>query len=134
LRLAALLVPDVGAAHEVMYEAFAALQQDRASPRGHADVLAFLLWTVVHRARAAPRADASPPGARSGEPDGAVVDAVRALSARQREALVLRYYGQFSDEQVAAAMGVRPAEVRSNVARGMLALRATLGAPGRPLE
>lgn len=59
--------------------------------------------------------------------NAAVIRAVRALPGDQREALVLRYYGQLSDEQAAAAMGVRPTVLRANVACGMAALRAILG-------
>jgi DNA-directed RNA polymerase specialized sigma24 family protein len=58
-----------------------------------------------------------------------VLDLLRALPGRQREALVLRYYGQFSDDEVAAAMGVTRAELRANVVRGMAALQLALGSP-----
>ena len=36
----------------------------------------------------------------------AVVDALRRLPGRQREAIVLRYYADFSEAEVAAAMGI----------------------------
>jgi DNA-directed RNA polymerase specialized sigma24 family protein len=62
-------------------------------------------------------------------PDAVVLDLLRALPGRQREALVLRYYGQFSDDEVAAAMGVTRAELRANVVRGMAALQLALGSP-----
>jgi DNA-directed RNA polymerase specialized sigma24 family protein len=149
LQLAALLVPDIGAAREVMYEAFAALARGRSYPRG-GDAFAFLLRAVVHRARtAAPAAgpsetaetlpiagaaatcEADMGAAEAALPQAAVLHALRALPGPQREALVLRYYGQLSDEEAAAAMGVRPAELRANVARGMAELRAMLASAGR---
>ena len=158
LQLAALLVPDIGAAHEVMYEAFAAVVRGRSYPRG-GDAFPFLLRAVVHRARTVdsasgpaetnenlpaaggvaaraadiPAADigaADIGAAEAALPQAAVLHALRSLPGPQREALVLRYYGQLSDEQAADAMGVRPAELRAHVARGMAALRAMLASAG----
>jgi RNA polymerase sigma factor (sigma-70 family) len=44
------------------------------------------------------------------------------LPQRQREALLLRYYLDLSDEEIAHAMGVRQSTVRSAVHRGLAAL------------
>ncbi|HEX6448482.1 MAG TPA: sigma factor-like helix-turn-helix DNA-binding protein [Trebonia sp.] len=144
LQLAALLVPDLSAAREVMYEAFAALDRGHIRARSSGDEFTFLLRAVVYRARRvrpSPDADtringAKVVGAGAAEsampgtvmPDAAVLTALRTLPAAQREALVLRYYGQLCDEQAAAAMGVRPAELRAYVTSGMAALRAALAA------
>jgi DNA-directed RNA polymerase specialized sigma24 family protein len=148
LQLAALLVPDLGAAREVMYEAFAALDRGHIRARRSGDEFTFLLRAVVYRARTArlsSDADARIDGARvvapgatesampgTVVPEGAVLAALRGLPAAQREALVLRYYGQLPDEQAAAAMGVRPAELRAYVTDGMAALRAALARNGCP--
>jgi RNA polymerase sigma-70 factor (sigma-E family) len=51
--------------------------------------------------------------------------ALALLPARQRAALVLRYYEDCADAQIAEALGCRPATVRSLVARGLAALRAS---------
>jgi RNA polymerase sigma factor (sigma-70 family) len=56
----------------------------------------------------------------------AVVSALRALPARQREALVLRYYGDLSEAQIASAMGISRGAVKSHTARAMTALRTVL--------
>ena len=56
----------------------------------------------------------------------AVVAALRALPARQREALVLRYYGDLSEAQIASAMGISRGAVKSHTARAMSALRTVL--------
>jgi RNA polymerase sigma-70 factor (sigma-E family) len=45
------------------------------------------------------------------------------LSARQRAALVLRYFHDLPESEVAAALGCRPATVRSLVSRGVAAMR-----------
>ena len=56
----------------------------------------------------------------------AVVAALRELPARQREAIVLRYYADLSEAEIAAAMGISRGAVKSHTARGMTALRAAL--------
>jgi RNA polymerase sigma factor (sigma-70 family) len=56
----------------------------------------------------------------------AVVAALRTLPPRQREALVLRYYGDLSEAQIAAAMGISRGAVKSHTARAMSALRSVL--------
>jgi RNA polymerase sigma factor (sigma-70 family) len=55
-----------------------------------------------------------------------VVTALRTLPARQREALVLRFYGDLSEAQIAAAMGISKGAVKSHTARAMTALRSVL--------
>jgi RNA polymerase sigma-70 factor (sigma-E family) len=69
--------------------------------------------------------------ATSGLPDVAGRDALwralGALPARQRAALVLRYYEDLSERDAAAALGCSLAAVKSLVARGSEALRADLG-------
>lgn len=52
--------------------------------------------------------------------------AIRNLPARQRTALVLRYYLQLTDSEVADAMGIRPATARSTIARALESMRAEL--------
>ena len=57
---------------------------------------------------------------------GEVVAALRKLPERQREALVLRYYGDFSEAEIATAMGISRGAVKSHTARGMSALKSIL--------
>jgi RNA polymerase sigma factor (sigma-70 family) len=54
----------------------------------------------------------------------AVVAGLRALSPRQREALVLRYYGDMSDAQIASVMGISRGSVKTHTASAMRALRS----------
>jgi RNA polymerase sigma factor (sigma-70 family) len=56
----------------------------------------------------------------------AVIDALSRLPARQREALVLRYYADLSEAEIANAMGISRGAVKSHTARGMTALRNVL--------
>jgi RNA polymerase sigma-70 factor (sigma-E family) len=55
-----------------------------------------------------------------------VVDALRDLPDRQREALVLRYWLDLSEAEVAATMGISCGAVKSHTARGMAALTRAL--------
>jgi DNA-directed RNA polymerase specialized sigma24 family protein len=138
-KLAALLVPDVESADEAMCEAFAALYRERRRLRRPDERLAFLRRAVVCRARTklpsrSPGKTPAAPGREyfrsvtvSDTAAAAVIDVLRTLPGGQREAIVLRYYGQLSDAQAADAMGVRPTVLRANLVRGMAALRTALG-------
>lgn len=53
-------------------------------------------------------------------------DALAKLSARQRTALVLRFYDDLPEEQIATVLGVRPATVRSIVHRALAQLRKAI--------
>ena len=50
----------------------------------------------------------------------------QSLPNRQRQALVLRYYADLSEAQIAKTMGISQGAVKSHTARGMAALRAGL--------
>jgi RNA polymerase sigma factor (sigma-70 family) len=64
-------------------------------------------------------------------PDISAKEALRAalmtLPARQRTAVVLRYYENLSEAETASLMGCRPAAVKSLVSRATSGLRTTLG-------
>ena len=65
-------------------------------------------------------------------PDGERVDLVRALRSlprRQRDVIVLRYLGDFSEEEVASKLGCSLGTVKQHAHRAMLALRATEASP-----
>jgi RNA polymerase sigma-70 factor (sigma-E family) len=141
VRMAALLVGDVAAAEAVVQESFVAMH--RAWRRlGDSDrALAYLRQGLVNRSRAVLRhrpgigrkPSKSKPGVPAAErqapplPEHAVVGAVQALPLRQREALVLVYYGGLTEAQAASAMGISPGAVTSHLARAVAALRAVLG-------
>jgi RNA polymerase sigma factor (sigma-70 family) len=52
----------------------------------------------------------------------AVVSALVDLSSRQREALVLRYWMELRENEIADAMGISVGAVKTHVSRGMAAL------------
>lgn len=59
-----------------------------------------------------------------------VLDAVRALPPRQREAVVLRYYEDLPERDVAAALGCSLGTVKSQLAKARASLARGLGEPG----
>ena len=122
VRLAALLVPDLATAEDIVQDAFAAVH-GRWHVQPDADAaLAYLRWSVVHRSRSVP--PLGDPGA--GEPGSAVMPALRALSPRQREVVVLQYFADLSEAEIAAATGMSMAAVRDHAAQAMSSLQAEL--------
>ncbi|HEX9540951.1 MAG TPA: SigE family RNA polymerase sigma factor [Streptosporangiaceae bacterium] len=141
VRLAAFLVRDVGTAEEVVQDSFVAMHGAWRRLRDSEKALSYLRQSVVNRSRSvlrhrmvvdrnAPKPAPDMPSAEHGAivlmERSAVVSALRALPARQREALVLRYYGDFSEAQIASAMGISRGAVKSHTARAMSALRTVL--------
>jgi RNA polymerase sigma factor (sigma-70 family) len=62
----------------------------------------------------------------------AVRAALRALPARQREVLVLRYYADLPETQIAAVLGISRGSVKVHAARAKDALRAALADSAPP--
>src|SRR5215472_8261928 len=141
VRLAALLVRDTPTAEEVVQDSFVAMHGGWQRLRDAEKALAYLRQAVVNRSRSVLRhrtvvdknLQKAPPDMPSAE-HGAmvllerseVVAALRGLPERQREALVLRYYADLSEAEIATAMGISRGAVKSHTARGMAALRAAL--------
>jgi RNA polymerase sigma-70 factor (sigma-E family) len=146
VRLAILLTHDAGIAEEIVQDAFVALHQRWRRLRDPQAGAAYLRQSVVNRSRSALRHRgvvdrfAGRSGPREQAPSAealalqagthaAVLAAVRRLPARQREALVLRYYLDLSEAQTAELMGVSPGAVKSHTARALTALRRVLEEP-----
>ena len=55
-----------------------------------------------------------------------VLDALAELPARQREVLVLRYYLDLSEADIATTLGISRGAVKSHASRGAAALRTRL--------
>jgi RNA polymerase sigma factor (sigma-70 family) len=56
-----------------------------------------------------------------------VMRALRRLPDRQREVLVLRFYLDLSEAEIAGQMGIRPGTVRSTTSRALAALARAMG-------
>jgi DNA-directed RNA polymerase specialized sigma24 family protein len=130
VRLAALLIPDLATAEDIVQDAFAAVH-GRWHVQPDADAaLAYLRWSVVHRSRSVPplgpAEGTGEPTAGTGEPGSAVMSALRALAPRQREVVVLRYFADLPEAEIAAATGMSMAAVRDHAAQAMSSLQAGL--------
>ena len=141
VRLAAMLVRDTQTAEEVVQDAFVAMHGGWQRLRDNDKALAYLRQAVVNRSRSVLRhrtvidknMQKAPPDMPSAEHGAlvllerhAVIAALRALPERQREAIVLRYYADLSEAEIAASMGISRGAVKSHTSRGMTALRAAL--------
>jgi RNA polymerase sigma-70 factor (sigma-E family) len=141
VRLAAGLVGDVGTAEEVVQDAFIAMCGAWSRLRDRDKALAYVRQSVMNRSRSVLRhrivADRNVPGPAQNMPSAehaaftllersAVISAMRALAPRQREALVLRFYLDLSEGQVASAMGISRGTVKCHTARAKAALRGVL--------
>lgn len=124
VRLAVLLASDLATAEEMVQEAFADVHGTWRALPGHDAALRYLRRSLIRRSRAMASQQA---GAGAG-PGTGLLPALRALPARQREVLVLRYFADLPEAEIAAVTGTRIAVVRTYAARGMSSLRA--GLPG----
>ncbi|MFG2357194.1 RNA polymerase sigma factor [Streptomyces sp. NPDC048521] len=143
VRLAVLLVDDLPTAEDVVQDAFTALFRRH----GHRldsldDPEAYLRTSVVNAARSVlrrrrtVRAHTPPPEGYAPAPEEdvllhedhrEVLAALRTLTRRQREVLVLRYWSHLTEVEIAAALGLSRGAVKSTASRALDAL-------GRRLE
>ncbi len=141
VRLASLLLGSTSAAEEVVQEAFVSTYrrwsrlQDPQAAGGYLRtcvVNGARSWhrhqqvEVRHRQPAAPEPDGPAELAARRSADAEVSRALRTLSPRQQEVLVLRYYADASEAEIAELCGITRGAVKSHAHRGMQALRAAL--------
>ena len=144
IRLAYLMLGDRAGAEDAVQDAFCGLYRhwDRLADRDRA--LAYVRSSVLNGCRSALRRRTTgrrlltayqPPTASAEaavlglEERQEVMRAVRRLPERQREALVLRFYLDLPEREIARLMGLRPSSVRSATARALQALGHALGEP-----
>jgi len=120
VRLAVLLVSDLASAEEIVQEAFADLHGAWRTLPGSDAGLRYLRRSLIRRSRAVTSQQA--------DPGAGLLLALRALPAREREVLVLRYFADLPEAEIASVTGTRITAVRTYAARGMSSLRA--GLPG----
>lgn len=139
VRLAWFLVGSMETAEDIAQEAFARMLS-RKVRTPVLDPTAYLRRSVVNLCRSRMRhhgvlrrhtglGAGTPPSQRSPE-DAAVGhdvrSALRALPRRQREAVVLRYYGELTDVEVARAMGASVGSVKTHLHRAIATLSELL--------
>ncbi|GAA3802862.1 MULTISPECIES: SigE family RNA polymerase sigma factor [Amycolatopsis] len=143
VRLAILLVDEPATAEDVVQEAFTGLYRNWGKLRDAASAVAYLRTAVVNGSRSVLRRRKTareyvPPhvvNARSAESlamlsseHQSVVNALSKLPPRQREVLVLRYYGGLSEAEISEVAGISKGTVKSTASRALEALQKAMSA------
>ncbi|MGW1882876.1 SigE family RNA polymerase sigma factor [Streptomyces sp. NPDC001970] len=143
LGLAALLLDDTASCEDVVQEAFIRVHSARNRVRDPEKTLAYLRQTVVNLSRSAlrrrilglkllskpmPDMASAEEGAYDQLERDALIKAMRGLQRRQREVLVLRYFADMTEAQVAETLGISLGSVKAYGSRGIAALRVAMGA------
>ncbi|MFD0267641.1 SigE family RNA polymerase sigma factor [Streptomyces sp. NPDC127106] len=143
LGLAALLLDDTASCEDVVQEAFIRVHSARSRVRDRDKTLAYLRQTVVNLSRSALRRRilglkllSKPMPDMASAEEGAydqlerddLIKAMRGLQRRQREVLVLRYFADMTEAQVAETLGVSLGSVKAYGSRGIAALRVAMEA------
>ena len=138
VRLAVLLVDDVGVAEEIVQDAFVSVHGRGGGVRRPA---AYLRTTVVNLSRSrlrrrlvALRHQAvvdrhslpADDGVGLGDDQRAVIAAVQRLPRRQREVLVLRYWSELSEDEIAETLAISQGSVKTHAHRGLATLQREL--------
>jgi RNA polymerase sigma-70 factor (sigma-E family) len=142
VRLAVLLVDDLGQAEDVVQDAFAGLAAKRGELRDPDAALAYLRRSVVNRSRSVlrrrrtARGYVPPRGLEDAGPDERAVlaeehreilTALDRLAPRQREVLVLRYWSSLSEAEIAETLGISRGAVKSTASRALDLLETLMG-------
>jgi RNA polymerase sigma-70 factor (sigma-E family) len=144
VRMARLLVDDLETAEDVVQDAFSALHRRWSSITTPDAAVGYLRTSVVNasrsvlRRRRVARAHLWPEASRwtDESPDSdvllaeehqEVLVALRKLPTRQREVIVLRYWAELPEAEIASALGISIGAVKSSASRGREAIAAMLG-------
>ncbi|MFE6226761.1 MULTISPECIES: SigE family RNA polymerase sigma factor [unclassified Streptomyces] len=143
LGLAALLLDDTASCEDVVQEAFIRVHSARRRVREPEKTLAYLRQTVVNLSRSAlrrrilglkllskpmPDMASAEEGAYDQLERDALIKAMKGLQRRQREVLVLRYFADMTEAQVAETLGISLGSVKAYGSRGIAALRVVMEA------
>ncbi|MBL1106980.1 SigE family RNA polymerase sigma factor [Streptomyces sp. 5-8] len=144
LGLAALLLDDTASCEDVVQEAFIRVHSARKRVRDPEKTLAYLRQTVVNLSRSTLRRRilglkllSKPMPDMASAEEGAydqlerrdLIKAMKGLQRRQREVLVLRYFADMTEAQVAETLGISLGSVKAYGSRGIAALRVAMEAP-----
>lgn len=141
LGLAALLLDDTASCEDVVQEAFIRVHAARRRVREPDKTLAYLRQTVVNLSRSTlrrrilglrllqkpmPDMASAEEGAYDALERDQLLQAMRGLQRRQREVLVLRYFADMTEAQVADSLGISIGSVKAYGSRGLAALRLSM--------
>ena len=126
VRLAHLMVGDRAVAEELVQDAFVSVHRSWARATQPS---AYLRAAVVNKCHSWGRRQTLERHRRPAPPDDEVLvadelwDVLETLPARQRAAIVLRFYEDLPDDEIAALLGCRVPTVRTAIFRGLAKLR-----------
>ncbi|GAA1606822.1 MULTISPECIES: RNA polymerase sigma factor [Streptomyces] len=142
VRLAVLLVDDLATAEDVVQDAFTALYRRHGEDIADVDnALGYLRTAVVNTSRSVlrrrrtarawtPPAPVDVPSAEErvvlDEAHREVLAALARLTPRRRQVLVLRYWAELSEAEIASTLGISRGAVKSNASRALDALERIL--------
>jgi RNA polymerase sigma-70 factor (sigma-E family) len=143
VRLARVVCDDRNAAEDLVQEAFIRLHRSAKTIRDPRRAAPFLRTIVINlardhnrrglmsfRHRDAMRQPEFTPGfadeSDERHDDRVVLDALRLLPDRQRSCLVLRFYLELSEREIAETLGISKNSVKTHCRRGLAALEETL--------
>jgi RNA polymerase sigma-70 factor (sigma-E family) len=141
VRMAAVLLGDLGTAEEVTQDAFLGAHRAAGRLRDEDRLLDYLRSAVLNgarsrlrRARVAAGWLARARGVRvlaevstANEDRDLIVRLVRRLPARQRECLILRHYLDLSEAETARTLGISPGAVKQHLHRALTSISEQLG-------
>ena len=142
VRLARLFTDDRNAAEDLVQEAFIRLYRSAHRVRDQNRLPAYLRSIVLNLARdhnrrgllslrhqQTTRVETSEPPDEQifrSESQARVIESLGILSQRQRDCLVLRFFLELSEREIADTLGISPNSVKTHVRRGMAALESLL--------
>ena len=140
--LAQMLVDDVGTAEDVVQDAFAALYRRWPFLRDKGAAIGYVQASVVNGARShlrrrrglwfEPVEDAADPAPTAdeqllhSEAQRALAAGLAALPMRQRQVVVLRYYLDQSEIEIASTLSISRGSVKKHASRALIALASRL--------
>ncbi len=144
VRMARLFTDDRNAAEDLVQEAFIRLHKSAHRIRSQDKAAAYLRSIVINLARDHNRRglmslrhqEAIPAAASPEVPEDRLVldeeqvlllDEVRGLSPRQRDCILLRFYLELSEREIATVLGISPNSVKTHCRRALASLRGTIG-------
>lgn len=143
IRLAVVMLGDRPAAEDVVQEAFCGLYRRWHSLSDTGKALSYVRSSVINGCRTIlrRRLRQADPDPSTGDPSGESAEAlaligeehrqvlasIRRLPARQREVLVLRFYLDLDEEEIAVSMRISRGTVKSTTSRALAALGRILG-------
>lgn len=142
LELVWVYVGDRATAEDIVHEAFLRVHRawgrlgDGGAGRGYLRVTALnlarsgfrrKLVALKHRPSAATPAPSPEVDVVLSENQQEVVTALRSLPARQRQCVVLRYWGDLGDRDIARELGISVNSVKTHMRRGLAAMEKRLG-------